>query len=705
MLQRADLEKILKSAQNENVPEAQYKLAMHYKTEATAYPYRSEDPQIIKFLTLAAQQKHVEAAKELLLLLLAKHSERYYSYDDQDAIYQAFGYCLDAKITILEIWIQNLKAIIAKGGTRSGKAAGNLVLARIYKEQGNIALCIKVLEEALIIRVPGVVNMLGDIYYNGDGVPKNVAKAFQIFQQSCSDYNPVANSYTFYSYAWMLHRGEGTGKPNIDEAIKYYKKALPEQKGSNYQLGRIYYDKYLEKRDKKEIDYRYDEYKREAIRYLSDAHQQVQSEAFNFIGIIHHYDGKFQDAENYFLRSGIAAAKFNLAEMYSNGKFGAEKQKSCAALYQDAANAGFVNAQFKMYEFYATGTQGYPKDDIKAFVWLQKAAQQKYGEALKILVDPTKVFAHINAVYTYIKQNFDFKDEVDLGKELQEFLLLEKKLQYEFKDLSLAYRALDRNIDQTTKEAKYQLLEFIGDRILNATISLLIYPKLQIGSSTGRFNEVYQRLVENKTILPMVAKYLNIEELLDLDETEAEHEITPKMLADAVEALIGAISLDSKSQDTAAKVIHVLWEPHIKDAMCPQPPSFTAIAAAQSQPIVVAQVALLGHRRKLSATSIELQQKLTGYSTEELTVVVQEKRERATIVTRQRDTLLHLLARQTEQLTENREKLGACIEKMNTLIQFGATLDSKNKADKSARELLSFCPQIKLQGNIVQQKF
>ena len=689
MLSSRELEQI-KQATSQNNPEAQFKLAMHYKNEP-ARPGYSEPFKILDLLVKAAKQKHALAAKELLDMLLIQSKDRR-NIDHLRILFEAVQYCIDANVEFADDAVSYI-ATYLDSYPRDFQTKHYLKLARLYKYKNNIPACIAILEKEQSHRDPDVTNMLGDLYYNG----KMFEKAFVVFKQACTVWQLSANAYTYYSYAWMLHRGYGIAKPNIDVAIQYYKNSLPEQIDANFQLGSIYYASYIEKFNKKERDYNYPEYKALAIQHFSATHanKTKAGEAFNYIGLIYFNDGNFIDAERYFLKAiemDSVPAKYNLAHIYSSDKLGAEKKARALDLYKEAATAGNPDAQYKLYEFYAHGTGGCDQDKLAAFLMLVKAVQQNYPAAVQIMVDPNTIFRHIFLSYKYIMDNItDSADEAI--KELAAFLELEKKLQYQFENITLAYQALDRNIDQTTKEAKYQQLEFIGDGVLNAAIRLLIHPRLPASANTHKFNEVYNILIQNKTVLPRVAEYLNIKALINLDDTESEHDITEQMLADGLEALIGAITVDSKSMDTAYKTVNALWEPHLKAALAPPAPVMVAPPAA---PVVTF------HRRKLSETSIRLQQTLTGVDTDELTTLLREKTQRAGILTKQGDTLLHLLAKQTVQLADSPAKMQLCVDKINTLIQFGGSLDIKNKQSQTARELLSYCPQIKLQGDMIQ---
>jgi ribonuclease-3 len=133
---------------------------------------------------------------------------------------------------------------------------------------------------------------------------------------------------------------------------------------------------------------------------------------------------------------------------------------------------------------------------------------------------------------------------------------LQRRLQHEFADLSLLKRALTHrsfSIDH------YERLEFLGDSVLGLAISGLLYARLDT-LPEGDLSRVRANLVKQET-LHQLAVGLGLPDLLRLGEGEVRSggQKRPSILADALEALIGAVYLDagfSKAQD----LVHRLFD-------------------------------------------------------------------------------------------------------------------------------------------------
>jgi ribonuclease-3 len=119
---------------------------------------------------------------------------------------------------------------------------------------------------------------------------------------------------------------------------------------------------------------------------------------------------------------------------------------------------------------------------------------------------------------------------------------LQRRLQHKFSDASLLTRALTHrsfSIDH------YERLEFLGDSVLNLAVSDLLY--LRLGAlPEGDLSRVRANLVKQDT-LHQLAVGLGLPDVLKLGEGEARSggQKRPSILADALEAIIGAVYLDA----------------------------------------------------------------------------------------------------------------------------------------------------------------
>ena len=116
----------------------------------------------------------------------------------------------------------------------------------------------------------------------------------------------------------------------------------------------------------------------------------------------------------------------------------------------------------------------------------------------------------------------------------------------------------------------YQRLEFLGDRVLNLGIAILIfehYKKIKQGDLKnikvpGLLNQVYEKLVSNnQAVLPAVGRNLQLEQYIIRGKGEGF--ITDKMYADAVEAILGAAYLDCNDFNQILVLIRKLWLPYL----------------------------------------------------------------------------------------------------------------------------------------------
>jgi ribonuclease III len=121
-------------------------------------------------------------------------------------------------------------------------------------------------------------------------------------------------------------------------------------------------------------------------------------------------------------------------------------------------------------------------------------------------------------------------------------LALQQRLQHEFSDPRLLLRAVTHRSFSADHNER---LEFLGDSVLNLSVASLLYERLS-GLPEGDLSRVRANMVKQDT-LHQLALDLRVSEVLRLGEGEAKsggHK-RPSILADALEALIGAVYLDA----------------------------------------------------------------------------------------------------------------------------------------------------------------
>ena len=137
-----------------------------------------------------------------------------------------------------------------------------------------------------------------------------------------------------------------------------------------------------------------------------------------------------------------------------------------------------------------------------------------------------------------------------LGKDVID---LQKKISYHFSDLSYLDAALTHSSytnEMRTKGMKAESnerLEFLGDAVLQLVISEYLF-KNNAKHREGALTKMRQQLVCEKT-LAKIARKLQLGEYINLGNGEemGDCRSRPKILADAMEALIAAVYLDSIS--------------------------------------------------------------------------------------------------------------------------------------------------------------
>jgi ribonuclease-3 len=138
--------------------------------------------------------------------------------------------------------------------------------------------------------------------------------------------------------------------------------------------------------------------------------------------------------------------------------------------------------------------------------------------------------------------------------------LLEERLKYRFNDQNLLRLALTH---RSHSAAHNERLEFLGDSVLNLTVAHLLFRQLK-QFDEGDLSRVRSNLVRQQA-LHDIAQTLSLHQFLKLGEGELKSGglRRPSILADALEALFGAIFLDGGFSE-AARVIDGLYIPILK---------------------------------------------------------------------------------------------------------------------------------------------
>ncbi len=158
-----------------------------------------------------------------------------------------------------------------------------------------------------------------------------------------------------------------------------------------------------------------------------------------------------------------------------------------------------------------------------------------------------------------------------IGKDIFD---LQEKIEYTFFDIAYLERALTHSSYAFEKRSRgmnipsNERLEFLGDAVLELVISEYLYENFS-SYDEGDLTKMRQYLVCEKT-LSKIAKKIELGEYINLGRGEELSGLRerPKVLADAMEALIAAVYLDSKANGikNAQSLILELFEDEMENS-------------------------------------------------------------------------------------------------------------------------------------------
>lgn len=139
---------------------------------------------------------------------------------------------------------------------------------------------------------------------------------------------------------------------------------------------------------------------------------------------------------------------------------------------------------------------------------------------------------------------------------------LEAALGYVFSDQVLLRRALTH---RSYSCDNYERLEFLGDSVLNCVASMLLY-NVQPSLDEGKLSRIRSHLVK-QDCLAAVGRRIHLDQhvFLGAGELKSSSIIKDSIVADTLEALIGAVLLDA-GFDAARELVLRLLEPVLKDS-------------------------------------------------------------------------------------------------------------------------------------------
>jgi ribonuclease-3 len=143
--------------------------------------------------------------------------------------------------------------------------------------------------------------------------------------------------------------------------------------------------------------------------------------------------------------------------------------------------------------------------------------------------------------------------------------LLQTRLGYTFEDAGLLQQALTHRSHSATHNER---LEFLGDSVLNCVVASILYERFA-AIDEGDLSRLRANLVKQQSLFE-IAQRLELSQFLRLGEGELKSGgfRRPSILADTLEALLGAIFLDA-GFDAASRVIRAFYIP-ILDSVDPR---------------------------------------------------------------------------------------------------------------------------------------
>jgi len=143
--------------------------------------------------------------------------------------------------------------------------------------------------------------------------------------------------------------------------------------------------------------------------------------------------------------------------------------------------------------------------------------------------------------------------------------LLQTRLGYTFQDAGLLQQALTHRSHSATHNER---LEFLGDSVLNCVVAAILYERFA-AIDEGDLSRLRANLVKQQSLFE-IAQRLELSQFLRLGEGELKSGgfRRPSILADTLEALLGAIFLDT-GFDAANQVIRAFYIP-ILDSVDPR---------------------------------------------------------------------------------------------------------------------------------------
>ncbi|MHB8109221.1 MAG: ribonuclease III [Syntrophorhabdaceae bacterium] len=162
---------------------------------------------------------------------------------------------------------------------------------------------------------------------------------------------------------------------------------------------------------------------------------------------------------------------------------------------------------------------------------------------------------------------------------------LEETIGYEFKDRELYNQAVTHsscfNEKRDSRRSDNEKLEFLGDAILNTVISVILFKRFR-GRDEGFLSNARSSLVKRET-LTAIAKEIKIDQHMSYGNGDGIVPEESKVLSNMVEALIGAIYLDSGIRSTTRVIRNLFAEYFTEEKLTEKNPKNTLQELSQKK--------------------------------------------------------------------------------------------------------------------------
>lgn len=190
--------------------------------------------------------------------------------------------------------------------------------------------------------------------------------------------------------------------------------------------------------------------------------------------------------------------------------------------------------------------------------------------------------------------------------------VLQHRIGYTFKTESLLRHALTHS--STGTGISYERLEFLGDRVLGLVVSQILFEKFP-EEAEGDLAKRLASLVQG-AFLAKMAVQIDLGDFIHLSDAErgAGGSENDHILADAMEALIGAIYLDSKALEPCSTFIQKLWgDAFLTMQKPPQHPKTELQEWLQAQGLPLPNYKIVGQSGPDHAPVFEIELKIAGH--------------------------------------------------------------------------------------------